>query len=173
MKPLILIIAINLLTFSVSKKQADKEVLSENDLVLAPTAPGRVFDKWKVSGKWVEWNFHEKQIRQQNENKKLGRKSFIAERKAMKVFLENLESIEAFNARKNESYKRSLSEHSDLTFEEKRAYRLGLDTTLISTRLQDDILPLNITMPSAAPPFGNLAIHFISFILMSYTQQSA
>lgn len=48
----------------------------------------------------------------------------------MKIFFENYELNEAFNKRENESYTRSTSEHSDMTLEEKKKYRLGLKSPL-------------------------------------------
>lgn len=48
----------------------------------------------------------------------------------MRIFFENFEANEAFNKRENESYTRSVSEHSDMTLEQKKKYRLGLKSPL-------------------------------------------
>lgn len=73
----------------------------------------------------------------------------------MKTFYENAESIEAFNSRQNESYKRSLSDHSDLSLEEKRTYRLGLNMNYVSARAQGTI-PMSILMQNSTRSFGTL-----------------
>lgn len=88
----------------------------------------------------------------------------------MKVFFENVASNDAFNLRTNESYKRSLSDHSDLTFDEKRAYRLGL--IHVSTRFHEQeqgLQSLNFTMPTPPPSSGMLNISF-HFIHINYLQ---
>lgn len=45
---------------------------------------------------------------------------------ALDAFANNLQLIESFNKRKNETYKQGLTDDSHLTFEEKRKRRLGL-----------------------------------------------
>lgn len=43
----------------------------------------------------------------------------------MKTFFENVKKIEAHNNRLDESYKQGLTEDSDMTFEEIKAFRSG------------------------------------------------
>lgn len=43
----------------------------------------------------------------------------------METFIDNLEKIESFNKKPNETYKQGITEDSDLTYDEKKKYRSG------------------------------------------------
>ena len=74
---------------------------------------------------------------------------------AMKTFLTNSENIEAHNKRNNETYKRRLQVHSDLTYKEKKVYRMGVK----STKIQPETIRLNTTTPHNSP-HGNFPRSF-------------
>lgn len=76
----------------------------------------------------------------------------------MKTFLKNLENIEAHNKRNNETYKRRLQVHSDLTFKEKKVYRMGVKIN----KIQPETIRLNTTTPHNAP-HGNFIKYFNKF----------
>lgn len=76
----------------------------------------------------------------------------------MKTFLKNLENIEAHNKRYNETYKRRLQVHSDLTFKEKKVYRMGVKIN----KIQPETIRLNTTTPHNAP-HGNFIKYFSKF----------
>lgn len=72
---------------------------------------------------------------------------------AIKTFVKNLENIEAHNKRINESYKRSLQMHSDLTLSEKKTYRMGVKK--VKSSLIQNTTFLNTSAPHIAP-YGNI-----------------
>lgn len=73
----------------------------------------------------------------------------------MRAFVQNSENIEAHNKRSNETYERRLQAHSDLTFKEKKVFRMGVK----SSNLQQETTPLNTTTPHSAA-YGNFLMSF-------------
>lgn len=72
----------------------------------------------------------------------------------MKTFFANLANIEAHNKRSNESYKRSLQLHSDLTFNEKKKYRMGVKSKKKLPKYDKrNTATLNMSAPHS-PPYG-------------------
>lgn len=69
----------------------------------------------------------------------------------MKIFFANVVKNDDFNGRRNESYKRSISKHSDLTLQEKKKYRLGLKGSSLRTRTLN-LMPLGILMSNLTIP---------------------
>lgn len=69
----------------------------------------------------------------------------------MKIFFANVVKNDDFNGRRNESYKRSISQHSDLTLQEKKKYRLGLKGSTLKTRSLS-LIPLGILMDNSTIP---------------------
>lgn len=63
----------------------------------------------------------------------------------------------------NQTYTRSINEHSDLTYEEKVKYRLGLKTSGLKKRLKGlSLIPL-IAMESYTPPKGKFELSLKRF----------
>lgn len=76
----------------------------------------------------------------------------------MKVFFDNSEAIETFNKRANETYTRAISEHSDMTLEEKKKFRLGLKSPLRTRSFYPvPLMFINITL---IPEKGGIVWNF-------------
>jgi hypothetical protein len=65
---------------------------------------------------------------------------------ARKAFKENSKNIKSHNSRRNETYQRKLQSHSDLTYEEKKAYRMGLSQTEVDANFT--VKMFNTSKPS-------------------------
>lgn len=83
---------------------------------------------------------------------------------ARRTFFINLANIEAHNKRNNESYKRSLQVHSDLTFNEKKIYRMGVKSKKkLSKYDKKNIVSFN-TSASHSPPYGKMLLNIFLYL---------
>lgn len=101
----------------------------------------------------------------QKENNKTYQNS-TEQKKAESNFIKNFKNIQAHNARKNETYKRGVSSHSDLSYEQKVKQRMGVrvERRLIDrdprtkTMLPQQIIK-NVSVPDAGKFIPGVCIH--------------
>lgn len=91
----------------------------------------------------------------------------------MLTFMNNSQNIEEHNKRGNESYKRSLQEHSHLTFREKKVQRMGLvrgkrvkSFNDISELISGEDSVNGTSLPEGGS-YGNLRFYYFSLIFLT------